>query len=350
MWQRNDPDIPFEKTREVLSSEAIRHSVVNLLLTGGEPSLRKDTPEIFDCAFTTLKNLRYASMFTNSLSPRLAQETARRSLEHKERSGRDDVSFSVTLSLDGIGKTHDSIRGVEGAFGRAMENFFGLKTLSGRHPMTVNFSCLVQRANVADHGVFTLLDASEASLLPITFPIVYGKDIFRNLENAEAWSVEDREFHDEVVRFYEEAVRRSDSGGLLVDNGFYYRQVLSQLSGTPRTLPCLFRQKKACTIDSDGSVYLCDMTKDSLIGNIYEKSFDDIWSSAEKEEAHARMVKHCGRCFSSCIGSGRYQLIETWRKEGVGGMTRLSVLELRKRLRRVARLIREYRYAVIPRL
>lgn len=349
MWDRNDPDIGLAKIGEVLDSRAMRDTVTNLLLTGGEPTLRHDLPEIFDAAFSRLKRLRYASFFTNSLIPRLAEETVIRSMTYKEQSGRRDVSFSVTLSLDGIGKTHDAVRGVDGAFGRVMENYFNLKALSRLHHFSVGFSCLVQRGNIADGGVFALLDAAEGALLPITFPIVYGKDIFLNWSSSDAWAVQE-EFHQEVVRFYEEVVRRGESGGLLIDNGAYYHHVLSQLRGAPRTLPCLFRDKKACVIDSDGSVYLCDVTKDGLVGNIFEKTFDEIWDAGQIAAAHAKMVRHCATCFSSCVGSGRYQLMEAWQSGGIGGLTKLSLRELRKRLKRMSRLIGEYRYAVIPRL
>lgn len=349
MWDRNDPDIPLAKIGEVLGAQAIKDSVTNLLLTGGEPTLRHDLPEIFDSAFNSLKKLRYASFFTNSLIPRLSQETATRSMTYKERAGRGDVSFSVTLSLDGIGKTHDAVRGVDGAFGRVVENYFSLKALSRLHHFSVGFSCLVQRENIADNGVFDLLDAAEGAFLPITFPIVYGKDIFLNWSSSEAWDVQEG-FHNEVIRFYEEVVRRGESGGLLIDNGAYYNHVLAQLKGAPRTLPCLFRDKKACVIDSDGSVYLCDVTKDGLVGNIFEKSFDEIWNSKQIDAAHAKMVRHCAACFSSCVGSGRYQLMEAWQSGGMGGIAKLSLREIRKRLKRMSRLIREYRYAVIPRL
>lgn len=350
MWERNDPDIPFEKVTEALGSRAIKGSLVNLLLTGGEPTLRADVPEIFKFAFENLTRLRYASFFSNSLVPRLAQGTAMKTLQYKEKSGRKDVSLSVTLSLDGIGKTHDNVRGVDGAFGRVMENYLGLKALSVRHPLNVGFSCLVQRENIADKGVFALAEAAEGALLPITFPIVYGKDIFLNRDCSDAWSIGEEQFQREVVRFYEEVLKRSENGGLLIDNGYYYNQVLKQLRGSPRVLPCLFREMKACTIDSDGGVYLCDVTNDSFIGNIYEKSFDNIWDSEQRHAAHAKMIRHCSNCFSSCVGSGRYQLMDVWQSGGVGGMVKLSVRELRKRLRRVSRLIREYKYAVIPRL
>ncbi len=195
-----------------------------------------------------------------------------------------------------------------------------------------------------------MLDAAEGALLPVTFPVVYGKDVFLNKGSADEWAVQDEEYRRETIRFYEEAVRKTEDGGLLIDNGSYYSQVLSQLKGGPRTLPCLYREKKACVIDADGSVYLCEVTKESLAGNIYDKSFDEIWNSAEMELAYARMIRHCGDCFSCCIGSGRYQLRQTWHDYGIGGIAALSLRELRKRMKRVSRLIREDKYAVIPRL
>ena len=350
MWQRNDPDIPFDKVSEVLGAAAIKDSVMNLLLTGGEPSLRQDLPEIFDFSFRNLRKLKYASTFTNSLTPKLTQEAVGRTVAFQKSSGRTDVSFGVTLSLDGIGKTHDRVRGVDGAFGRVMENYLGLKALSLHHLFSVNFSCLVQRENIAEDGVFALLEAAEGAILPITFPIVYGKDIFLNRACDNAWSIAEEGLREKVVRFYERAVELSESGGLIVDNGAFYKHVLAQLKGAPRTLPCLFREMKACTIDSDGGVYLCDVTSDSFIGNIYEKSFDELWNSPEKAAAHAKMIRHCRDCYSSCVGSGRYQLLEVWQSGGVGGIAKLSFRELRKRTRRISKLVREYRYAVIPRL
>ena len=350
MWQRTDPDIPLEKIKEVLGSNSVKGSLVNLVLTGGEPTLRGDLPEIFNNAFMHLPKLEYAVFFTNSLSPRLAQEAAKRTAAYKEQSGRDDVTFTVSLSLDGIGKTHDEIRGVDGAFGRVMENFLGLKAISKSGLFNVNFNFTVQRGNISNGGAFAMLAAAEGAFLPVTFPVVYGKDVFLNRESAEEWTVQDEEYRTGAIRFYEEAVQSAESGRLLIDNGTYYNQVLSQLKGGPRTLPCLYREKKACVIDADGSVYLCEVTRESLAGNIYEKSFDEIWNSPERDLAYARMVRHCANCFSCCVGSGRYQLTETWRNRGMSGIAKLSLREVRKRLNRISRLIREYRYAIIPRL
>ena len=350
MWQRKDPDIPLDKIHETLGSRAIKNSVVNLVLTGGEPTLREDLPEIFDLAFRNLTRLKYATFFTNSLSPSRAQDAALRIMNRRERSRRKDVSVTVSLSLDGIGRVHDNVRGIEGAFGRVMENYLGLKALAERQDFSVNFNFTVQKENISNGGAQAMLEAADGALLPITFTLVYGKDVFLNRVNDDEWAVKDDSYRNEVIRFYEAALQKADSGGLIIDNGGYYSQILSQLKGGPRTMPCLYREKKACLVDADGSVYLCEVTKDSLAGNLYYNSFDEIWNSVQKDEAYSMMLRHCANCFSSCLGSGRYQLMDVWQAGGVSGIARLSLSEIRKRKNRLARLMREYRYAIIPRL
>lgn len=350
MWERKETDIPLEKIKEVLDSRHIRDSLIDLIITGGEPTLRVDLPEIFDIAFKNLVKLKYATFFTNSLHPRRVREAAATVMDCRETRRRKDVSFTISLSLDGIGKVHDGVRGIEGAFGRVIENYLGLKALAGQKFFNINFNCTVQRSNISNGGALALLEAAEGALLPVTFTLVYGKDVFLNRVDDSDWAVRNGVYHQEVIRFYEEAVQKSESGGLIIDNGAYYKQILDQLRGNRRTLPCLYRDQKACLIDADGNVYLCEVTKESLAGNIYHSSFDDIWDSSEKDEAYRKMIRHCTNCFSSCVGSGRYQLNEVWQSGGVSGLARLSLNELRKRKNRFARIIREYGYALIPRL
>jgi radical SAM protein with 4Fe4S-binding SPASM domain len=350
MWQRNDRDIPLEKIKEIIDSSSVKNTLINMVPTGGEPTLREDLPEIFGYAFENLRNLRYTGFFTNSLLPHKAHEIAEKAIDLLAKYGRKDVSFSVGLSLDGYGKVHDDIRGIKGAFAKVMENYLGLKVLSKKKRFYIGFNFVVQKENLAGGNALYMLDVAEQALLPILFPIVYGKDIFYNMDNAGDWVVGEDMLKD-AVGFYAKAAERAQKGKLLVDNGIYYREVLGQLRGFPRTMPCLFREKKACVVDADGSVYLCDLTRESLLGNIYEKSFDEIWNSPQKDVAYQNMIAYCDRCFSNCaVGSGRYQLREVWNSKGLPGIIDLSYTEARKRIYRLKKLIDEYKYVIWPRL
>jgi radical SAM protein with 4Fe4S-binding SPASM domain len=350
MWQRNDPDIPLEKIKEILGASSVKNTLISLVPTGGEPALHEDLPEIFEYAFEHLHSLRSADFFTNSLLPHKVHEVVKKAMDLKARHGRKDVFFSVGLSLDGYGRTHDEIRGTKGAFGKVMENYLGLKSMTKKDKFNIGFNFVVQKENLASGDAFLMLDIAERALLPILFPIAYGKDTLCNMDNMSDWSIEGGLVTD-AVNFYSEAAKRAQQGGLLVDNGAYYEMVLGRLHGGRRTLPCLFREKKACLVDADGSVYHCDLTRESLIGNIYEKSFDEIWNSPQRDVAYKKMTAYCDRCFSNCaVGSGRHQLREIWNSKGLTGIMRLSYTEATKRMYRVKRLIDEYKYAIWPRL
>jgi len=350
MWQRNDSDIPLDKIKEILGSSSVKNTLISLVPTGGEPTLHEDLPKIFEYAFENLRSLRSLVFFTNSLLPQKVREVVETTMDLKARHGRKDVFFSVGLSLDGYGSTHDDIRGIKGAFGKVMENYLGLKALTRKENFNIGFNFVVQKENLASGDALFMLDIAERAFLPIFFPIVYGKDTFYNMDNTFDWSIEEG-LVTNAVNFYSEAVERAKKGRLLVDNGAYYEMVLGRLHGGRRTLPCLFREKKACVVDADGSVYHCDLTRESLIGNIYEKSFDDIWNSPQRDVAYQKMIGYCDRCFSNCaVGSSRYQLRKIWDLKGLTGVIRLSYTEVTKRIYRVKRLIEEYKYAIWPRL
>ena len=350
MWQRNDADIPLEKIKEILGSSSVKNNLISLVPSGGEPILHKDLAAIFDYAFENLHSLRSACFFTNSLLPHKVREIVEETINLRVKHRRRDVFFSIGLSLDGYGRTHDEIRGIKGAFGKVMENYLGLKTLTKKGNFFIGFNCLVQKKNLESGDAHLMLDIAERALLPIYFPLVYGKDIFHNKDNACDWNVEE-ELVTDAVDFYSEAVARAQKGKLLVDNGAYYEMVLERLRGGRRTLPCLFRRKKACLIDADGSVYHCDLTRESLIGNIYEKSFDEIWNSPQRDVAYQKMTRYCDRCLSNCaVGSGRHQLREIWDSKGVNGIMRLAHTEATKRIYRVKHLIDEYKHVIWPRL
>jgi len=96
-------------------------------LTGGEPFLRDDLPEI---ARLFVRN-NGCTMFTipsNGSIPERIGEMTRRML--RENPG---VNFRVGVSLDDIGDRHDEIRNMPGAFKRAIETIEVLKDVRKDH-------------------------------------------------------------------------------------------------------------------------------------------------------------------------------------------------------------------------
>ncbi len=108
-------------------------------LTGGEPSIRDDLPAMVDLASRTCRPASIV-LSTNGLLP------AR--LERLVTSVRDPSRLHVHVSLDAPGNRHDELRGVPGAFDRAMESLTGLSRLRRR----LGFGLATAQTVVDDRG------------------------------------------------------------------------------------------------------------------------------------------------------------------------------------------------------
>lgn len=113
-----------------------------LLLSGGEPTLRKDLPELVSI-FLKHNKIRTVSVPTNGLLPQRIAALAR-------AIARLDSGLHVTfnLSVDGFEDTHDRIRGVPGNFRKSLETLGLLREVAAECP---NLEILVNSVICADN-------------------------------------------------------------------------------------------------------------------------------------------------------------------------------------------------------
>lgn len=81
-----------------------------VLLTGGEPVLKKDIKEIISAIHTTRPGVAI-TLSTNGLLPEKVLEVARYAIAN-------NIVMSYGVSLDGVGEHHDALRGVPGNFAK----------------------------------------------------------------------------------------------------------------------------------------------------------------------------------------------------------------------------------------
>ena len=99
-------------------------TLTNINLTGGEPFLRKDLPEIVEVIKRRCNDPRMV-INTNGFTPELIEGAARKIASVSRKVG-------IRVSIDGIGEAHDRTRGVSGAYGRALRTLKSLKALGIR--------------------------------------------------------------------------------------------------------------------------------------------------------------------------------------------------------------------------
>jgi len=114
-----------------------------LLLSGGEPFIRKDVVEIVH-AFYKHAVTRQVTIPTNGLlTGKVAEDTERMAGLCPE------AHFNINVSLDGIGADHDISRGTPGCFEKLSETFHKLEAIRDGHAnMAVNFTTILKKSNI----------------------------------------------------------------------------------------------------------------------------------------------------------------------------------------------------------
>ncbi len=125
-WKRSTTDLSLEKEKTILR-QIYNSGVCGIAFEGGEPLLRKDLVEILDYARSLPLQ---TSLITNGtmLEPRIDEITPY-------------INGGIYVSLDGIGKTHDLIRGVSGCFKKAIE---GISAASKKIPVAINTTIMAE--------------------------------------------------------------------------------------------------------------------------------------------------------------------------------------------------------------
>ena len=129
-WQRTYNDTSLEEEKHII--KALYDAGVCLIaFEGGEPLLREDLPEIL--AYSKALGMS-TSIITNGVL-----------LSRKIDSIAPYIDGSVYVSLDGVGETHDKIRGSKGCYDKAIE---GIRSCKGKAFVTINTT--IMKENVGD--------------------------------------------------------------------------------------------------------------------------------------------------------------------------------------------------------
>lgn len=281
--------------------------LVWLDISGGEPFLRKDIASICQ-TFVRRNGVRFINIPTNGIQTPVIVQLVAEILD----SG-NSFRLNVAVSLDGLGETHDRIRGVPGNYQKALATLAKLKELRAREPrLTLSLVTTLMRDNLEDVKQLMEMGRKEWQLDYHSLNILRGnpKDPELRPPTAEQYAEVSR-LQLRHSRYYFEG-RFGFLGGQLAVLGraILNRYYQKELEGQPKLIQCN-AGRVSCVIDANGDVYFCELLR--KIGNLkdYDWDFHRLWYDHEARALRAEVDQGC-HCTHECFHT-KNLLLTPWR-------------------------------------
>lgn len=281
--------------------ERIARSLPNLLslsLTGGEPYLRPDLPDIA-LAFERDSHVRNIQIPSNGL---LVDKTLERLEELLRRVRRARVCTGV--SLDGPEEIHNRIRQNDKSFQRAIETLRQMQKLQTGFPnLFVGVALTVSAANQKRLDEFYRFVAEDLKPDGITITLVRGRPLDPSLKEVDLEVY--KEFSRRVIAYRRSHLPTEGWTDRLViaKEEETYRLITEAATADHRISPC-YGGELIAVLSETGEVYPCETLNKSM-GNVrdFNCDFDLLWK-AKLAEVGRRFQNELGcQCTYECAMS-----------------------------------------------
>lgn len=289
VWKHADPrsEMGLEQIARVVD-EIRKTGVRYVVLTGGEPFLRRDLPEIvsmFDRAGFLIR------VQTNA-GPQVTEEI----LDAVIRTSRGRLDLTVSLdTLDP--EAQDHICNFKGVVESTMRV---LRMAVQKLPKSmINANIVVNRLNIGEiPEIVRTLDAMRiwSNPSPINMPSPAGQDmLLQRFDKELAFSLADARLIDKT---FDELVRMKEKGYRIGHSEKFLRESAHFLTTGEKKWPECEAGILYFSVFPDGSVYPCDELYP--IGNALSGNFAEHYKSAEYRKKVQALHASCEGCFYGC--------------------------------------------------
>lgn len=276
--------------------------------TGGEPTLRRDLPDLVARLVDACPRLESFSLNSNGML-RGSAAIIERVLNVARDRGKKLYLF---ISLDGVGPLHDEIRGVRGAFEATCRTIDTIQALKApRSQLSMGVSATATRKNI-DHLDDVLQFAVRRNLL-VSFTFPMSTDVYmNNLDRLDRFEA-DRDLIGRFVAFLDTLERYPEHVSPPLS---FYRSLQVTLSGGRRQAPCIF-QRGGFFLEPNGNVLPCWRSSELTFGSVADESFASLWNGSRRRRILATIEERfCSSCPSPCYVGFPSQLLGPIPAEG----------------------------------
>jgi MoaA/NifB/PqqE/SkfB family radical SAM enzyme len=275
-------------------------------LTGGEPFLRYDLPNIVAIIQKTLPQCMIW-IPTNGLQPEKTLKSVTQML-----SQTDDPRLGVTVSIDGDEDYHDLQRGVRGSYKQALRTVDALRKSRSDNPgLSLSIGLTLTEGNILQAPTIQSL-AYQRGVDFSMRPLNLSEHYYHNLGMSRKIDINKAKL---AVKRVAEWVRKQGGLPRSLPTLAYLHGMIEFLEGR-RDLPCS-AASESVFIDSAGEVYPC-LAMNQKLGNAYSDNLRDIMTSDEARDARTKIKKlECPKCWLECevfrdIKIDKMRLVRAW--------------------------------------
>jgi MoaA/NifB/PqqE/SkfB family radical SAM enzyme len=289
VWLLPNDDLDLEEWDRVFQS--LGRAPYWFTFSGGEPTLRKDLPEMVASAHRHC-HPGIINIPTNGIQHKVIPGRVERVLQAAPKS-----EVIINLSLDGVGKKHDEIRGVRGNWSHALSTYAGLQALKTRYSnLTVGVHTVISNFNVAFFP--ELCEYVQRELKPDSFITEIAEERVE-LDTVGLGITPTAEKYTVAIDALLESMREQRLTGVAeVAQAFrreYYELVKRTLREHRQVIPCMAGVASA-QIAPNGDVWTCCVRAQSM-GNLRDHDYDfgAVWRTGKAAQLR-RSIK-AGECY-----------------------------------------------------
>lgn len=255
-------------------------------ISGGEPFLRGDISKICKSLYDNCRPM-IMTIATNGLSECIPEKV------EKIVKACSETKIIVNLSIDGVGKKHDKIRGVRNNFKKTLENYKKLKGLKYQN-LSVGLHTVISKFNV--HNIPEIYDLIE-KLNPDSYIVEIAEER-KELNNIGADIMPSVEDCKGAMDFVFQKTKKM-SFSLSPIKAFrleYYSFVNKILKDKKQTMPC-YAGFASAQITPNGDVWNCCIRGENM-GNLRDVDYDfrKVWFGKKADVIRQNMKQKKCSC------------------------------------------------------
>ncbi|AJF61547.1 TPA: radical SAM protein [Candidatus Woesearchaeota archaeon] len=243
-------------------------------ITGGETTLRDDLPQIVSL-IAKHNRPRYINLATSGIYPKKTISIVRETLKI---TSKNNILFTLNLSIDEIDERYEEVRGVPKGFEKVKETFFGLKELKKEFPeFVLGVNMVISRLNYKrfkeiHNYIMDKLgpDSFVSEIVERRKAIYFDDDLSIPDEDAQ-----------EILNYLIEYENQKSEQAKVI--GFFrrrYYRILKKIIHDKREAMPSYSGIASCTISYNGDVW--DAPKETnIFGSLRENGYDfsRVWKS-----------------------------------------------------------------------